>query len=126
MSHEATARAYYRAIDDAAYDDLAALLAPEFVHERPDRTLSGRESFLRFMREERPRTDTEHRIDVVYVESAGDDGGGFDADAAAGEIAVRGRLFGDEDGVLFGFVDAFEFASADPDAAVAHLTTYTD
>ncbi|MFB9824562.1 nuclear transport factor 2 family protein [Halobaculum roseum] len=132
MSHEATARAYYRAIDAAAYDDLSALLAPAFVHDRPDRTLSGREEFVRFMREERPRTDTEHRIDGVYVDSgADDDGGGLvrgdrDGDGAATEVAVRGRLLDDEGGELFGFVDVFEFASPDSDAAVAHLTTYTD
>ncbi|QZP36288.1 nuclear transport factor 2 family protein [Halobaculum magnesiiphilum] len=126
MSHEATARAYYRAIDAAAYDDLAALLAPAFVHERPDRTLSGREEFVRFMREERPRTDTEHRIDAVYVESDATDDGDPESDGDAPDgIAVRGRLL-DDGGELFGFVDVFEFESADADAVIAHLTTYTD
>ncbi|QZX98246.1 nuclear transport factor 2 family protein [Halobaculum rubrum] len=119
MSHEATARAYYRAIDAADDDALADLLAPGFAHDRPDRTLSGRETFVRFMREERPRTDTEHRIDAVYVESA-------DANAEP-EVAVRGRLLGDDGGELFGFVDVFEFANGDDaDATVDHLTTYTD
>ena len=120
MSHEATARAYYRAIDDGDYGSLADLLSPEFVHERPDRTLSGRESFLEFMREERPRTDTEHRVDAVYasVDVA--------TDPAAPEVVVRGRLLNDDGGTLFDFVDVFEFASTDPDATAAHLTTYTD
>ncbi|WP_348607170.1 nuclear transport factor 2 family protein [Halobaculum rarum] len=142
MSHEATARAYYSAIDAADYDALADLLAPKFVHERPDRTLSGREAFVRFMREERPRTDTEHRIGAVYAESgAGDDipgeglddagGGDPDGDAAGDavvdEVAVRGRLLGDDGEELFGFVDVFRFASdGNADAAIDHLTTYTN
>ena len=126
MPHEATARAYYRAIDAAAYDDLSALLAPEFVHDRPDRTLSGRDEFVRFMRENRPRTDTTHQVETVYVESGAGDGGDLGGDAVAGEIAVRGRLLDDDGKELFGFVDVFEFASVDAAAAVAHLTTYTD
>ncbi|MFC7070434.1 nuclear transport factor 2 family protein [Halobaculum lipolyticum] len=142
MSPEATVRAYYRAIDDGEYDDLAALLAPGFVHDRPDRTLSGRASFVRFMREERPRTDTEHAVDAVYRRSRDDaDGAGEDAsdgdasdadasDADAAEVAVRGRLLDAADGTaLFGFVDVFrvgESAGTDGRTGVVRLTTYTD
>ncbi|WP_435062069.1 nuclear transport factor 2 family protein [Halobaculum sp. EA56] len=149
MTSEATARAYYRAIDDGDYDALADLLAPEFVHDRPDRTLSGRERFVRFMREGRPRTDTEHAVDAVYVASgegadpdgdAARDGADPDGDALPG-VAVRGRLIGDDGEELFGFVDVFAFAGAiesdteadagsgaDGDAAglVVRLTTYTN
>ena len=101
-----SARAYYRAIDDGAYDRLASLLAPAFVHERPDRTLDGRERFVRFMRDERPTTDTEHAVDAVYSDGR--------------EVAVRGRLLRDGD-ALFGFVDVFSFE----DDAVAGVRTYT-
>ncbi|MFC7097023.1 nuclear transport factor 2 family protein [Halobaculum marinum] len=115
MTHTATARAYYRAIDDGEYDALADLLAPEFVHERPDRTISGRASFVSFMRERRPRTDTEHSVDAMYAPVAG----------PASEAVARGRLRGSDGEDLFGFVDVFAFASAEPDASIDRLTTYT-
>ena len=101
-----SARAYYRAIDDGAYDRLASLLAPEFAHERPDRTLDGRERVVRFMREERPTTDTEHAVDAVYRDGR--------------EVAVRGRLLRDGD-TLFEFVDVFSFAGG----VVGLIRTYT-
>ena len=101
-----TARAYYRAIDGGAYDRLGALLAPAFVHERPDRTLEGRDRFVEFMRDERPMTDTTHAVDAVYRDGR--------------EVAVRGRLLRDDD-PLFGFVDVFSFE----DDAVARIRTYT-
>ena len=104
--HTEAARAYYRAVDDGAYERLASLLAPEFVHERPDRTLDGRERFVRFMREERPMTDTAHAVDAVYRDNR--------------EVAARGRLRRDGDD-LFGFVDVFSF---DGDA-IAGIRTYT-
>lgn len=64
----ARARAYYRALDEGDYEALADLLAPGFVQERPDLTLEGRERFVRFVREERPRRDTSHAVDAVYVD----------------------------------------------------------
>ncbi|WP_281195371.1 nuclear transport factor 2 family protein [Halorubrum sp. F4] len=88
-----TARAYYEAIDDADYDRLADLLDPEFVHERPDRTLEGRDRFVEFMREERPRFDTEHVVDALYESDRG--------------VAVRGRLLAADGEELFAFVDVF-------------------
>ena len=100
------ARAYYRTVDDGAYEQLASLLTSEFVHERPDRTLDGRERFVRFMREERPVTDTTHVVDAVYRDDP--------------EVAVRGRLRRDGDD-LFEFVDVFSF---DGDA-IAEIRTYT-
>lgn len=102
-----TARAYYRAIDGGAYDDLAALLAPGFVHDRPDRTIDGREAFVRFMRDGRPRTDTVHEIDEVY---RGRDG-----------VAVRGRMVREGER-RFGFIDVF----AVEDGHIARITTYAD
>jgi ketosteroid isomerase-like protein len=102
-----TVRSYYRSIDEKRYDDLRDLLAPAFVHERPDRTFEGRETFVGFMREGRPRTETSHEIDRVY--DAGD------------EIAVRGRLL-DGDERLFGFVDVHTVE----DGSIARIETYTD
>ncbi|UIO99700.1 nuclear transport factor 2 family protein [Halobaculum sp. CBA1158] len=99
MTPEATARAYYEAIDAGEYDALAGLLAPDFVHDRPDRTLSGRERFVRFMRDERPRADTDHRVDAVHAD-------------AGGEVLVRGRLVGGDGAELFGFVDVFRIVDA--------------
>lgn len=101
------AEAYYRAIDDDAYDDLAGLLAAGFVHRRPDRTIEGRDRFVRFMREERPDRETTHEIDAVY--------GGPD-----GRVAVRGRLLRASGAEWFAFVDAFEVE----DGTLARLTTY--
>jgi len=91
---EALAREYYRAIDAGDYDALAAVLHPEFVQERGDRTLEGREAFVRFMREERPVTDTTHDVDAVYK--------------GPGGVAVRGRLLRDDGSTWFGFCDVFD------------------
>ncbi|WP_338740327.1 nuclear transport factor 2 family protein [Haloplanus salilacus] len=108
VTAEGTVRAFYAAIDDGEYDRLRDRLGPEFVHRRPDRTLEGRERFVRFMREERPRTDTEHVLDSVCV--------------GEGEAFARGRLRavgGDE---LFGFVDVHRIEGD----RIASLATYTD
>ncbi|MFB6184380.1 MAG: nuclear transport factor 2 family protein [Haloarculaceae archaeon] len=107
--HADVARSYYAAIDEHAYDDLADLLEPGFVHERPDRTLEGRDRFVDFMREDRPMTDTTHAVDGVYRDDTDD------------EVAVRGRLLRDDER-LFGFVDVFSFSAN----AVTRLRTYTD
>lgn len=101
------ARAYYRAIDDGDYDALADILAPGFVHERPDRTIEGRETFARFMREDRPMTDTTHEVDAIYT--------------GPGGVAVQGRLLRADGTESFAFVDAF----AVDDGALARLRTYT-
>ncbi|MFC7047073.1 nuclear transport factor 2 family protein [Halobacteriaceae archaeon GCM10025711] len=93
MDQVDVARSYYRAIDEDDYDELATLLAPDFVHDRPDRTLDGRDRFLTFMSEERPQTDTRHAVDEVYE---GDTG-----------VVVRGRLLDADEGRLFSFLDVF-------------------
>ncbi|WP_262179403.1 nuclear transport factor 2 family protein [Haloarcula laminariae] len=118
----AQARAYYRALDEADYDLLAALLAEEFVHDRPDRTIEGRERFVRFMREERPQTDTTHPIDAVFeAEGAGRGPGDHSDRRPDGTVAVRGRLL-DADGVpIVGFVDVFAFAAG----GIRRVETYT-
>jgi ketosteroid isomerase-like protein len=104
---ESLARSYYRALDDHDYESLADLLAPGFVHHRPDRTIDGRDRFVRFMREERPMTDTSHPVDDVFT--SGD------------AVAVRGRLLDGQGDRIVGFVDVF----AVEDGAVTRIDTYT-
>ena len=105
----ALARSYYEAIDGDDYDLLAEILAGSFVHERPDRTIEGRERFVRFMREERPQTDTTHPLDAVYT------------DDETGEVAVRGRLLDSGGAEMVAFVDVFGFAGEE----IGHLRTFT-
>jgi len=101
------ASAYYRSIDGDDYDLLAAILTESFVHDRPDRTIEGRERFVRFMREERPQTDTTHPIDGIYRD---DDG-----------VAVQGRLLDADGDRIVGFVDVFSFEGD----LVDRIETYT-
>lgn len=107
---EHLARGYYESIDAGAYDRLARLLAPTFRHVRGDRTIEGREAFVRFVRDERPVTDTEHEVQSIYRVAGGDD------------VAVQGRLLRADGSVWFGFVDVFEVA----DGRLVRLTTYTN
>lgn len=105
---EAVARAYYAAIDEDRYDALEALLAPAFIHDRPDRVLEGPEESVRFMREERPLTDTIHAIEATYRNGE--------------RIAVRGRLSRDDDEALFSFLDVHTVE----DGRISHLRTFTE
>lgn len=116
MNPPETARSFYAAIDEERYDDLADLLAVEFVHQRPDRTFEGREPFVEFMRDDRPQTDTIHELDGIYVVENEDDPGRGD------EVAVRGRLLGADDDRLFGFVDVHTVENG----SIARIHTYTD
>lgn len=109
----AQARAYYRALDEGDYDLLAALLASGFVHDRPDRTIEGRDRFVRFMRDERPQTDTTHPIDAVLATS--DQG-------PDGAVAVRGRLLDADGDPIARFVDLFAFTAE----RIARIETYTN
>ncbi|MEF8781500.1 MAG: nuclear transport factor 2 family protein [Haloarculaceae archaeon] len=106
----AAARTYYRALDEDDYDLLADLLAPAFTHIRPDRTLDGCERFVRFMREERPQTDTSHPIDAVYRQAGGD------------EVVVRGRLLDTDGDTITRFVDVFSFDGE----RIEQIRTFTD
>jgi ketosteroid isomerase-like protein len=121
--HAATVRDYYRALDDDEYDLLAEVLAPGFVHERPDMTLDGRERFVRFMREERPMKDTSHPLDAIYERGVnGGEGPGPGADDGdPAEVAARGRLLKPDGSKLVSFVDVFTFAGDEIDK----LRTYT-
>jgi ketosteroid isomerase-like protein len=126
---EALARVYYRHIDDGAYGPLREVLADEFVQHRPDTTLEGADRFVRFMREERPETDTTHAVECVYrvggdgaasdTEGTGE-GGGTDETADA-RVAVEGRLERADGRTWFRFVDVFTVA----DGRLTGLRTYT-
>ncbi|GAB7094006.1 hypothetical protein JCM30237_11580 [Halolamina litorea] len=113
MSQTAPVERYYEAIDARDDEALRAVLAPEFRHDRPDRTIEGRERFVAFMADERPRTDTTHRLEGVFLPTA--------ADAGAAEVAVHGRLLGDDGEELFGFVDLFTVV----DGKILELETFT-
>lgn len=115
------AREYYRRTDAKSFDALAELLAPDFVHHRPDRTLRGRDRFIAFTRDERPVTDTVHVVEDVYDVGPGDSASdGSTDDAAAGDVAVRGRLFDADDTTLFAFLDVFTVRSG----RIRRLETY--
>ncbi|WP_415378969.1 nuclear transport factor 2 family protein [Halosimplex sp. TS25] len=103
------AHAYYRALDEHDYETLADLLAPGFVHDRPDMTLEGRERFVQFMREERPQKETSHPIDAVF-------------ESEDGSVAVRGRLLAADGTEITGFVDVFSLT----DGTIRRIETYTD
>ncbi|WP_263020929.1 nuclear transport factor 2 family protein [Natronobiforma cellulositropha] len=100
---------YYRALDGHDYESLASILAPEFTQRRPDRTFEGRDAFVRFMREERPLTDTSHEVREVF------------ADAGGERALARGRLLDGDGERLFGFADVFTLEGD----ALAALETYT-
>jgi len=114
-------RAYYDAIDGDDYDQLASLLAPSFVHDRPDQTIEGRDRFVQFMREERPQTDTTHPLDGLYCrpDSVAEPADGDDTTTA--EAVARGRLLDADGERIVGFVDVFTFAGDD----IERIETYT-
>lgn len=108
-------RRYYRTIDDAAYRELSSLLNPGFRQYRPDRTIDGREAFVRFMRDERPRTDTIHEIhDIFYRVDDGRHG--------SLAIAARGSLLASDGNRIISFVDVHAFDDA---GLIELLWTYT-
>ncbi|AGN02739.1 hypothetical protein L593_14000 [Salinarchaeum sp. Harcht-Bsk1] len=107
MDAEALARRYYAAIDDGEYDDLREVLAPAFTQVRGDRTFEDRESFVAFMRDDRPETDTTHEIE--HVTADGD------------RVVVEGTLRRANGDVWFRFADAFDVENG----RLASLRTYT-
>jgi ketosteroid isomerase-like protein len=107
MDRRELVRAYYAAIDADEYERLRGLLADDFRQERSDMTLDGADAFVRFMRDDRPETDTTHAVEAVYES---DDG-----------VAVEGVLQRADGSVWFRFVDVFRVE----DGRVAFLRTYT-
>lgn len=114
MNGPSLIREYYRTIDEDDYEQLSSILADGFTHRRPDRTLSGRDRFVRFMREERPETETEHVLDGVYAAES--------TTEETDRFAAEGRLLQADGSEWFGFVDAFET----DDGRIRRLRTYTD
>ena len=108
MDRHELARAYYAAIDADEYERLRGLLADDFRQERSDMTLDGADAFVRFMRDDRPETDTTHAVESVYESSDG--------------VAVEGVLRRADGSVWFRFVDVFRVE----DGRVAFLRTYTN
>jgi len=114
MREASLARSYYEAIDDDEYERLSGLLAADFVHERPDMTLDGRDRFVSFMRDERPMTDTEHVIETVYTTDP------TAADGPSPGVAVQGQLRDATGAELFEFLDVFTAR----DGRLTRLETY--
>lgn len=108
MDGKTLAREYYRSIDDDEYETLAEILSEEFVHRRPDTTISSRETFVAFMRDERPERDTTHVVESVY-------------DDDDGNAAVEGRLLDPNGEEWFRFVDTFDIG----DDGIECVRTYT-
>ncbi|MDZ7746752.1 MAG: nuclear transport factor 2 family protein [Halobacteriales archaeon] len=107
MDRHDTAERYYHSIDADEYEALRALLADDFVHDRGDMRLDGRDAFVAFMRDERPDTETSHELAAIYESDAG--------------IAAEGTLRRASGEVMFSFVDTFRFE----DGVIRALTTYT-
>ncbi|WP_135824723.1 nuclear transport factor 2 family protein [Halorussus ruber] len=110
---ETVALAYYDAIDAGDYDRFADLLAPDVVHERPDRTIEGRDTLVGFMRDDRPDKDTSHEVRSVFGDSDG--------------VAIEGRLRGADGNPMFEFVDVFDFENSveGGEAKIGRIRTYT-
>ena len=106
---EATALTYYEAIDAGDYEAFADLLAPGVVHDRPDRTIEGKETLVGFMRDDRPNKGTSHEILASFEKREGD------------AVAVEGRLLDSNGNEMFCFVDAFSVE----DGKIAEIRTYT-
>jgi ketosteroid isomerase-like protein len=100
---------YYEALDTHAYDQLEAVLDPDFVHERPDRTLEGRETFVRFMRKERPESDTVHELDTKLTEGS--------------TVAIEGRVLNNDGGEIILFLDVHKIDKSGE--RIESLRTYT-
>ena len=109
LMSEATALAYYEAIDAGDYEAFADLLAPEVVHDRPDRTIEGKETLVGFMRDDRPNRDTSHEVLASFEKREGD------------AVAVEGRLLDSDGDEMFGFVDAFSLR----EGRIVEIRTYT-
>ncbi|ELZ04096.1 nuclear transport factor 2 family protein [Natrialba aegyptia] len=107
-------RRYYDALDAHDYDELEAVLAPEFTQRRPDRRFESRAAFVAFMREERPNSETTHELEAVIAAESGDDDGST--------VAVRGRVR-NASTVLFEFADFF--AVDEGTARIERLETYS-
>ncbi|MFC5368476.1 nuclear transport factor 2 family protein [Salinirubrum litoreum] len=107
---------YYRALDTHDYDALQNVLDPGFVQHRPDRRFDSREAFVRFVRDDRPQSDTTHRVHTRYVPDAEADG-----TPDATEVLARGEVLSAEGDLLVRFVDRFRIVAG----SIVELETFT-
>ncbi len=118
MSHVQLVEQYYEAIDANDGEALEAVLAPAFRQDRPDRSLDGRDRFVEFMLNERPRTDTVHAVDTLFLP---EDREAEHEHHDEEEVAVHGRLFNKDGSEQFAFVDLFTVG----EEGITHLRTFT-
>lgn len=109
---ETTVREYYEAIDAKDFERFADLLAPDVVHDRPDRTIEGKGTLVGFMRDDRPDKDTSHEIVAV----CGGDG------TEGSRVVAEGQLLDADGETMFRFADSFEIE----DGEIAEIRTYTN
>lgn len=119
MAPEDLVADYYDALDSHDYDDLRDCLAPEFVQHRPDRKFDSREAFVRFMRDERPQSDTTHRVHACYVPADANAGTGEHGETS--EVLARGDLLTADGDRLVRFVDRFRIEAG----VIVELETFT-
>lgn len=93
MDPEVVVRAYYDSIDAHDYETFAGLLAPDVVHDRPDRTIEGRDTLVSFMSDDRPNKETSHELSRVEENGP--------------TAAAEGRLLDADGEEMFGFEDVF-------------------
>lgn len=86
---------YYRCLDEDDYGTLRSILNPEFVQHRPDRSFHGRDAFVEFMQNGRPKAETTHRVDSLLESTA--------------SLAAYGQLFEADGSKLLDFIDVFRF-----------------
>ncbi len=107
MDSEVVARAYYDALDAHDYETFAGLLAPDVVHDRPDRTIEGRDTLVGFMRDDRPDKETTHEIERLSENGA--------------TTVAAGRLLDSDGELLFEFEDEFSIS----DGRITAIETQT-
>jgi len=115
MSDTELVERYYEAVDAMDAEGLESVLAPEFRQERGDRSFEGRDRFVEFMMNGRPRTDTVHAVDTLFRPAVDAD------DARERQVAAHGRLFGEDGEELFAFVDLFSVENG----AIVELRTFS-
>ncbi|MFH5799659.1 nuclear transport factor 2 family protein [Haladaptatus sp. CMAA 1911] len=93
MDSEAVVRAYYDSIDAHDYETFAGLLTPDVVHDRPDRTIEGRDALVSFMRDDRPNKETSHELSRIEENGT--------------TATAEGRLLDADGEEMFAFEDDF-------------------
>lgn len=98
---------YYRVLDEDEYGRLQELLTEDFVHQRPDMTIDGRDEFLNFMANGRPEKTTTHEVNKLHSTNA--------------TVVVEGTLYKSSGEKWFSFADVHEIV----DSQINMIRTYT-